>query len=101
MILEGSKAMTTPIKDALARTAPPAMQLRHVGMYVRDIDVMAAFYREVLGFVETDRGETRGQRVVFLTRDADSHHQLVMETGRPPGEGPGHGMQQQIGRAHV
>ena len=86
--------MTTPIQDALARTAPPTMQLRHVGMYVRDIDVMAAFYREVLGFVETDRGETRGQRVVFLTRDADSHHQLVMETGRPPGEGPGHGMQQ-------
>ena len=87
MILKGSKAMTTPIKDALARTAPPAMQLRHVGMYVRDIDVMAAFYREVMGFVETDRGETRGQRVVFLTRDADSHHQLVMET--------------EIGRAHV
>ena len=63
--------MTTPFQDALARTAPPAMQLRHVGMYVRDIDVMAAFYREVLGFVETDRGEIRGQWVVFLTRDAD------------------------------
>jgi catechol-2,3-dioxygenase len=55
---------------------------------------MSGFYKNVLGFIETDRGEVRGGQVVFLTRDVSSHHQLVMETGRPLGTGPGLGIQQ-------
>ncbi len=72
----------------------PELRLRHMGMYVWDLDKMAAFYQEVLGFVATDRGSVRGHEVVFLSRDPTAHHQLVMETGRPPGRGPGFGLQQ-------
>ncbi len=72
----------------------PNLKLRHLGIFVSDIDVMSNFYKNVLGFIQTDRGEVRGGQVVFLTRDASSHHQLVMETGRPYGSGPGLGIQQ-------
>ena len=72
----------------------PALRLRHMGMYVWDIERMAAFYQEVLGFAVTDKGFVRGHDVVFLSRDPQSHHQLVMESGRPPGRGPGYGLQQ-------
>lgn len=72
----------------------PALRLRHMGMYVWDIERMAAFYQEVLGFVVTDKGFVRGHDVTFLSRDPKSHHQLVMESGRPPGRGPGFGLQQ-------
>ena len=72
----------------------PPLRLRHMGMYVGDIERMAAFYQEVLGFIQTDKGFVRGHDVVFLSRDPKAHHQLVMETGRPPGRGPGHGLQQ-------
>ena len=72
----------------------PNLNLRHVGIFVSDIDVMSSFYKSVLGFTQTDRGEVRGGQVVFLTRDPLSHHQLVMETGRPIGAGPGLGVQQ-------
>jgi catechol 2,3-dioxygenase len=72
----------------------PALRLRHMGMYVWDIERMAAFYQEVLGFVVTDKGFVRGHDVTFFSRDPQSHHQLVMESGRPPGRGPGYGLQQ-------
>jgi catechol 2,3-dioxygenase len=72
----------------------PQMRLAHMGMYVRDIDRMAAFYKEVLGFVETDRGPGRGHIIVFLTRDPIAHHQLVMESGRPDDSGATHAIQQ-------
>ncbi len=72
----------------------PQLRLRHMGMYVWDIECMARFYQEVLGFVVTDKGFVRDHHVVFLSRDCHSHHQLVMETGRPPGRGPGFGLQQ-------
>jgi catechol-2,3-dioxygenase len=72
----------------------PNLKLRHLGIFVTDIDLMSDFYINVLGFIQTDRGEVRGGKVVFLTRDASSHHQLVMETGRPLGSGPGLGIQQ-------
>jgi catechol-2,3-dioxygenase len=72
----------------------PDLKLRHVGIFVTDIDVMSSFYIEVLGFTQTDRGSVRGGEAVFLTKDPASHHQLVMETGRPKGTGPGLGIQQ-------
>lgn len=72
----------------------PELKLRHMGMYVWNIESMSAFYQAVLGFKVTDKGFVRGHHVVFLSRDHRSHHQLVMETGRPPGSGAGFGLQQ-------
>ena len=43
----------------------PDLKLRHMGMFVRDIETMAAFYTDVLGFLITDRGDVRGEKVVF------------------------------------
>ena len=72
----------------------PDLKLRHMGMFVWDIDKMSQFYQDVLGFCVTDKGFVRDHHVVFLSRDAKAHHQLVMETGRPPGSGTGYGLQQ-------
>jgi len=72
----------------------PDLKLRHMGMFVWDIEKMSQFYQDVLGFLVTDKGFVRDHDVVFLSRDPKSHHQLVMETGRPPGSGPGFGLQQ-------
>lgn len=72
----------------------PDLKLRHMGMFVWDIEKMAQFYQDVLGFLVTDKGFVRDHHVVFFSRDPKSHHQLVMESGRPPGSGPGFGLQQ-------
>jgi catechol 2,3-dioxygenase-like lactoylglutathione lyase family enzyme len=61
----------------------PRVQLTHMGLRVHDIDKMVAFYTRFFGFHVADRGETRGHRVAFLTLDPNSHHQIVMEDGRP------------------
>lgn len=64
--------------------APVDLQLTHVGLFVRDIEVMARFYCDVLGMVETDRGTVRQKHHLrFLTRNPQEHHQLVLATGRP------------------
>ena len=69
-----------------ATTVPP-LRFSHIGFFVRDIDRQAAFYKEVLGFTETDRGTLptpRGEaQLVFLSRDPDEHHQIVLVSGRP------------------
>ena len=75
-------------------TQPPRLSLRHVGMFVRDIQGMSTFYKEVLGFTQTDAGHIRGHDVVFLTLDPKAHHQLVMESGRTHHTGAGFGLQQ-------
>jgi catechol 2,3-dioxygenase len=61
--------------------APRSMTIGHVGLFVRDFDAMIAFYRDVLGFVQTDRGE----RICFLSRDPRQHHQVVLCPGRKEG----------------
>ena len=55
----------------------------HMGFYVRDIARMARFYKEVMGFFETDRGQLGAVELVFLSRDPTEHHQIVLATGRP------------------
>ncbi len=57
----------------------------HVGLFVADIERMAAFYKRVFFLVETDAGEVRGGQAVFLTRDPTEHHELVLEEA---GDGP-------------
>lgn len=68
---------------------PPAnLCFSHMGLSVRNIDEMAKFYTDVLGFTVTDRGliENGMQKpmsLVFLSRDPMDHHQIVLATGRP------------------
>src|SRR6266850_3646526 len=46
---------------------PPDAQLAHVGLFVRDLDAMIAFYTRVLGLVVTDSGDYyMGGRIAFL-----------------------------------
>ena len=61
--------------------APP-WRFSHVGLFVKDLDNMAEFYKQVFSMVETDGGEARGNNVKFLSRDPTEHHQLVLETSR-------------------
>lgn len=62
---------------------PNALAFSHMGFYVRDLEHMARFYKEVMCFTETDRGDLGVVQLVFLSRDPSEHHQLVLATGRP------------------
>ena len=55
----------------------------HMGFYVRDLERMARFYKDVMCFFETDRGDLGTVKLVFLSRDPTEHHQIVLATGRP------------------
>jgi len=52
----------------------------HAVLYVHDLDKMLNFYTTVLGFEVTDRGPMgpNAPDIVFLSQDADEHHQLAM-----------------------
>jgi catechol 2,3-dioxygenase len=62
----------------------PQMKLGHVGLFVEDLPKMRAFYKDVLGFLVTDEGEGRHAAMVFMSRNPEEHHQMVLATGRPP-----------------
>lgn len=57
--------------------------LDHMELYVRDLEAMQAFYTDVLGFTVTDEGGSGEDRMIFLSRDPGTHHQLVLGAGRP------------------
>jgi catechol 2,3-dioxygenase len=59
------------------------LKLSHMGLAVRDMALVERFYVEVLGFTVTDRGEFGAMQVVFMSRDPEDHHQIVLATGRP------------------
>jgi catechol-2,3-dioxygenase len=66
-------------------TSPP-VSFSHFGIYVTDLARMEDFYTRVLGLLVSDRGQVPGgSDLVFLSRDPDEHHQIVLATGRPPG----------------
>ena len=66
-------------------TLPP-MQFAHMGMKVKSLETMEAFYANILGFRASDRGIAHGTPVVFLTRDAGDHHQIVLQEARTSDE---------------
>lgn len=67
-------------------TASPPVSFSHFGIYVTDLARMEDFYTRVLGLLVSDRGQVPGgSSLVFLSRDPDEHHQIVLATGRPPG----------------
>lgn len=65
----------------------PGLTFSHIGIFVTDIERQSAFYRDTLQFTQTDRGYLDGPNgpieLVFLSRDPDEHHQIVMVSGRP------------------
>lgn len=61
---------------------PPDAQLTHLGLYVRDMEAMTAFYGGLLGLVVTDHGPFRDGSITFMSRNAEEHHQLVLVSGR-------------------
>ena len=75
-------------------TRVPPLRLAHMGMFVKDLDRMVAFYGEVLGFIVSDRAVARKYDTAFLTRHAGAHHELVLSAGRPDTHGPEYAIQQ-------
>lgn len=63
------------------------LSFSHVGFYVKDISRMERFYVKLMDFTVTDRGTLPGPsgdfQLVFLSRDPDEHHQIVLASGRP------------------
>jgi catechol 2,3-dioxygenase-like lactoylglutathione lyase family enzyme len=68
-------------------TQRPGLRFTHMGFFAVDIERQADFYKSVLDFTETDRGNLEGpngpMRLIFLSRDPDEHHQVVLVSGRP------------------
>jgi catechol 2,3-dioxygenase len=69
-------------------TAHPAVRVGHVHLRVADLDRALAFYRDVLGFEETQR---LGDAMVFLSAGG-YHHHIALNTleslgGSPPPPG--------------
>ena len=61
--------------------------LGHVGIYVRDLERMVAFYRDTLGLTVTKQNWRAG--VVFLSADPDAvDHEIALMRGRPSAEDP-------------
>jgi catechol 2,3-dioxygenase len=56
--------------------------LGHVGIYVRDLERMAAFYRDMLGMRITKQNWRAG--IVFLSADPEgADHEIALFRGRP------------------
>lgn len=66
--------------------ALPNFALAHMGITVKNLQVMEEFYSRVLGFRASDRGIVRGAMAVFLTKDPDDHHQIVLAEQRKTDE---------------
>ena len=68
-------------------TTTPAISFSHMGFFVSDIARMEDFYRRIMGFTVTDRGDLDTPHgpvsLVFLSRDPTEHHQVVLATGKP------------------
>ena len=65
----------------------PGFRFSHFGMFVTDVARLEDFYTRLLDFTVTDRGTLPGpngtMQLVFLSRDPDEHHQIVLVSGRP------------------
>ena len=63
---------------------PRVTMLGHVGIYVRDLDRMTAFYRDFLGMTVTK--QNMGWGAVFLSSDPEaSDHEIALMKGEPQG----------------
>lgn len=55
----------------------------HVGIFVKDISSMTAFYQQALQLFITDKGVIGGKDIVFLSQNPQEHHQVALISGRP------------------
>jgi catechol-2,3-dioxygenase len=63
------------------------MGLGHVGIYVRDLERMVAFYRDVMGMQITKQNWRAG--AVFLSADPEAvDHEIALMRGRPHNDAP-------------
>jgi len=61
--------------------------LGHVGIYVRDLERMVGFYRDVMGMQVTKQNWRLG--IVFLSADPQAvDHEIALMRGRPSAEDP-------------
>jgi catechol 2,3-dioxygenase-like lactoylglutathione lyase family enzyme len=73
------------------RAVMPRLEFTHCAIFVDDLLEMEDFYSRVLGYPVTDRGELEygeadnlpSAELVFLSLDADEHHQVILVSGRP------------------
>jgi catechol-2,3-dioxygenase len=66
---------------------PRVVGLGHVGIYVRDIDRMASFYRDFLGMQVTK--QSHEGKAIFLSSDPERvDHEIALMTGRPDDDDP-------------
>ncbi len=66
---------------------PRVMGLGHVGIYVRDLERMVAFYRDVMGMRVTKQNWRAG--AVFLSADPEAvDHEIALMRGRPEAADP-------------
>jgi catechol-2,3-dioxygenase len=63
------------------------MRFGHMGLMVRDLDLMKDFYVRVLGFTPTDEGPASVNYIVFLCVEPRDHHQIFLCTGRGEEDG--------------
>ena len=64
--------------------APINVHFSHMGLVVKDIEMMEDFYTRVVGFKRTDGGRTgQGVTMIFMTLDPREHHQVFLVEGRP------------------
>jgi catechol 2,3-dioxygenase-like lactoylglutathione lyase family enzyme len=75
-------AMGESMSDS--KSADYSLAFSHVGFFVTDMDKMADFYSNVLGFFITDKGVLNGRRITFFSRDPREHHQVVLVGGQDP-----------------
>lgn len=62
----------------------PRVRYTHAGVFTSDLPKSVKFYRDVLGFITSDKGvASTGHEIVFMTQDPTIHHQLVLFSGRP------------------
>ena len=60
-----------------------AIKLSHFGIYVQNLESMAGYYQQVLDFRQTDHGLLGNTEIIFLSRDPNEHHQIILASGRP------------------
>ncbi len=56
---------------------PRVIGFGHVGIFVKDMDLMCEFYSQFLGLTVTDRSDD-GRLVFLSTRPEEEHHELLL-----------------------
>ena len=55
------------------------LKLSHAFIDVADLNKVAPFYTDVLGFKITDRGQINDEiEAIFMSQDPDNHHQIAL-----------------------